>query len=329
MYKAIKGIKLGDFRMLNERSNTDILRELDKLVIGHEKAKKLLITLVNRSKMAHAHKYGYILQNRQELEKMNLLLIGASGTGKTFLLESLQKVCHFPLVKIDASRLNPAANQSYSHKDIEKAIRRNAIKVVADESLPYFSVQGAIDQTVVFVDEVDKLCTPFGKNDGWHTRTQSELLTLVENQEDFKHVSFVFAGAFSSLREPKKTTSIGFSSSDVGEIKEKTSISEKEIIEYGLMTEMFGRITAFNELDVLTHETMLTILDDVLLPEKLAQLSAFIDNPTKAITNTMKDELIEEALSSGQGVRHMKRKLNTMFLDMEFSYEQHKQLMVT
>lgn len=312
--------------MLGYASNTEILRQLDRLVIGHREAKKLLITLVNRSKMAHAHKYGYIQSNIQDIEKMNLLLIGASGTGKTFLLESLQKVCHFPLVKIDGSRLNPAANQSYSYEDIIKAVRKNAVKLVADETVPYFSIEGTIDQTIVFIDEVDKLCTSYGKNDSWHIRTQSELLTLVENQDLYKNVSFVFAGAFTSLREPKKSTNIGLTAKNVGESIEKSNISEKDLIEFGLMTEMMGRITAFNELDVMTHETMLTILDDVLLPEKLSQLSAFISNPTKAITNTMKDEIIEEALASEQGVRYMKRKLNTMFLDMEFEYEERRQL---
>lgn len=312
--------------MLGHTTNTELLRQLDEMVVGHTEAKKLLITLVNRSKMSHRLKWG---EYKDPLEKMNLLLIGASGTGKTFLLESLQKLVHFPLVKVDASRLNPASNMSYSYKDIQMEITKTAQALVDDQTKPYWSLEGTVDQTVVFIDEVDKLCTPYGKNDGWHSRTQGELLTLVENQDEFKRVSFVFAGAFTKLREKQKSTSIGLTSTDVGEYTEREQIVEQDLVDFGLTTELLGRITAINELDVMTESTMLTILDTLLLPNKLKELSHFIDNPIAAITDTMKQEMVEEALNSGQGVRYLKRHLNDMFLDIEFGYEARKQLVTT
>jgi len=304
--------------MLGHATNQQILSEMDDLVIGHEKAKKLLITLVNRSKMSHRRKF---LEGEPPLEKMNLLLIGASGTGKTHLIESLQKLINFPLVKIDGSRLNPEANATYSYKDIQKAIVANAKRLVADSSQPYFSLEGTIDQTVVFIDEMDKLCISFGKTEGWNTRTQGELLTLVEDQEDFKNVSFVFAGAFTQLRQTTKSSSIGFSSTDVGDDVTKECITEKDLIKIGLTTELLGRITAINELDVMTYDTMLTILETLIIPNKLQDISHFTSNGIDMFTEAFKDKLIKDALDSGQGVRYLKRKINDMFLDLEFEYE--------
>lgn len=311
--------------MLRERTNQDILEELDKYVIGHQEAKKLLITLVNRSKMAHVQKYGYL---NDSMSKMNCLLIGASGTGKTHLVNSLQKIVHFPLIKIDASQLNPAANQSYSVKDVKKSIVHNAERLVQDDSTPYNSLEGTVDQTIVFLDEMDKLCMPFGKNDGWNVRTQSELLTFIEDQDEFKNVSFIFAGAFTKLRQKQKSSSIGFNQEDVGELLQIGSITDKQLMDYGMSTELLGRISAITELDELTEETMSIILNTMLLPEKYKELEYFIQDVSKSFCQDLSSEFIKEALESGQGVRYLKRRLNKHFLDLEFDYEekQHRTL---
>lgn len=310
--------------MLYDKPNKQILEEMDRIVIGHNKAKKLLISLVNRSKLSHKLKW---IDEKAPIEKMNLLLIGASGTGKTYLLETLSSICDFPLYKVDASRLNPAANKSYSVLDLEEDLIQFAKFLISRYPDRYFSVDGVLDQLVVFMDEIDKLAAPFGSSDGWQEKTQGELLTMIENTELFKNTSFVFAGAFTKLRTKEIKTPMGFSATE--ETSEVGEITEKDLIEYGIMPELMGRITAFNELDVLTEEMMTTILETQLLPRKLRDISFLIPNVEQNITEEDKHTFVRNAMDSDQGVRHMKRALGEFFLDMEFNFEDHRQLITT
>lgn len=305
--------------MYLERTNKELLEEMNKHVIGHEKAKKLLITLVNRSRISHRLKY---VENLEPLDKMNLLLIGASGTGKTYMLETLSKLVGFPLVKVDASKINPTGNNTYAVKDIEQAILFNARLMMSTYPDTYFSLEGTVSRTVVFMDEFDKLALEYGTRDAWQQRAQSEILTLVENSEMFKEVSFVFAGAFTNLRKEREIVkeSIGFVSDD--SIKQdKTAITEKDLVNAGVITELMGRINAFTELDVLTYEMMEEILETQLIPKKLEQLKYFDTDAASNLTKESKTCIIKDAMESGQGVRHMKRELTNRFLDMEFNYE--------
>lgn len=313
--------------MYFNKSNKEILAELDKHVIGHEQAKKMLISLVNRSKMAYYHKYLDETYN-DTIEPMNMLLVGASGTGKTHLVQSLKKLVDFPLVIIDAGQLEPTGgSKAQDSKYIMQQVVENAKRLVLEGlhtgKAKYHSVEGTVDQTIVFIDECDKLAKAFEASGNWNRQIQYSLLTLLENQEELKHVSFVLAGAFTDLRKdraPKR--SIGFNSKELSE--EVQPITDADIIKYGLVTELVGRISSIVELEVLDEEKLTTILETILIPQSLRNLAFLGINGEDALTSDVKESIVKIAVESGQGVRSMKRSLNLILNDLEFNYEENQ-----
>lgn len=308
--------------MINNKSNAELLKEFDKHVIGHTEAKKMLIKLVNRSKTAHYHKY-LAEERTDDIETLSCLLVGASGTGKTHLVNTLQKLVDFPLIRVDATSLGPAGSAAKKGAStIMKDITDNA-QIMAHEQGAYHSMYGTVDQTIVFIDEVDKLAEEWVSGSNWQKQTQATLLALVENDEHFKNVSFIFAGAFGGIEEVQKSkntsSKIGFNS--VVEKEELGKVTDKDIIKYGLMPELVGRISDISVLDVLDYDTMETILRQTIIPNKINQLSKFMDVNENTITNEQVHNIIEKAMASGQGARSLKREVEGIFSDLEFNFE--------
>lgn len=217
--------------------NKTLLEELDYYVVGHTEAKKALITLVMRSRLRHFQKYIKEMDSDYLLQPMKILLMGASGSGKTHLVESLQKITHFPLLRIDATHLGPSGSGgSIKPNDLRKMIIEKA--TIACDLSPnrYYSVEEAVDSTVVFVDEIDKLGVSFDSSGNWNSHVQSNFLTLFDNKAEFSGLSFVFAGAFTGITKEKETKrSIGFSFNEtIGE----DEFLDDQIIKYGLIPEL-------------------------------------------------------------------------------------------
>jgi len=308
--------------MINGKTNAEILKEFDKHVIGHTAAKKMLISLVNRSKTAYYHKFLSPTPS-DDIETMNCLLIGDSGTGKTHLVNTLQKLVNFPLIKVDATQLGPSGSVAPMNTEkLLKDIVNNAKELVYDAtSCEYHTLEGTVDQTIVFIDEVDKLSDAFSQKDSnWNKQTQSTLLNLLENTEEFKNVSFILAGAFVGLQnktEGKK--GMGFQKVDIEE--EFKTVTDKCIIKYGMMPELVGRLNNVTVLDVLERKEMLDILEKTIIPQKIKQLKRFMYIPKDYITKIQKRDMVDRALESGQGARSLKREVNNVFSDLEFNFE--------
>jgi len=285
--------------------NYEILNALNEHVHGHEKSKKALIVTINRNKKRYFQKQ---VSLEPQAPKLNLLLVGESGTGKTLLLESLAKIMRFPLVRVDATKLdNSTRKEEFNAAAIAKLIREEATKALAEGK--YFSLQGAIDQTVVFVDEVDKLGISFDSTGNWNTMIQSSLLTLVDNKAEFEGVTWIMAGAFSRAREQAiSSKSIGFFGQNA---EEQKPISKKfDALKWGIIPELLGRIGVVSELDKLDKEAYLHILRKHILPA--------IGNVTLEIDE---EAIVTEAMNSGMGVRHLTTLVNEALMDVEFETE--------
>ncbi len=196
--------------MHDYKSNRELLEEFNQSVRGHIEAKKAIIKLVNRSKIRYNQKYKHLNENYHTIETNKILLLGASGTGKTFLVETAAKIMNFPLVKIDATELAPASADGLTLERLKKLIIEKANNLV--ESSPnYHSEAGVIGQTVIFIDEIDKLAKPAGDKSGdWHKRIQASLLTFIEDKQLYRGLSFIFAGAFTGIEQQVTSMSIGF-----------------------------------------------------------------------------------------------------------------------
>lgn len=293
------------------KTNREILNALDVLVYGHTTVKKSLITCIQRSKERYYQTWGLMRKQEAVIPKMNVLILGQSGTGKTLMVESLAKLLTFPLIRLDATNLTPSGNsEGTGIKLIHKMIRDNAQSLLNTHE-NYKSIEGIIDQTVVFIDEIDKLGLSFDSTGNWNKQIQANLLGMVEDQGLFKNVTFVFAGAFNALREKQvKSRGIGFNLAEVEPVSEKNT----DITKAGIIPELAGRINMIRALDVFTAEDFKKVLEDRILPNMEQQMPhLFID-----FTNEEKDAIVKEALENKQGIRAMQRSVNERYMELEF-----------
>lgn len=302
---------------MSRSSNESLMAALDEYVFGHADAKKALITMLNRSKLRWYQKYMKEMYEENLINPLKILLIASSGTGKTHLIESLRNVVHFPLVRVDATQMNPAGSSGgVKVSDLKKLITEEATNCCLDYPNLYYSVEGAIDQTVVFVDEIDKLGTPFESSGNWNKHVQSNFLTMFDNKTEFSGVSFVFAGSFSDITNKKSVQkSFGFLNDNTTD--DDGEILDEKILNSGLIPELLGRINCIVELDVFTEEDLLRILKERVVPKKLVDLAAYglfnVDVPEEKLK-----EMVLLCLKSGQGVRHLQRQVDKYCLELEY-----------
>lgn len=307
--------------MIGGHTNKELLGMYDELVVGHTEAKKTLINLVNRSKIRHYQKWIALEPSEFLIPTTNCLLIGGSGTGKTFLVQSLQKIIDFPLIIVDATRLTmTSASGGVKNSDIIDMIRCKAREHAEDNSGYYHSVEGAMDQMVVFIDEIDKLAWGVNENDAWNKRVQANFLSIFENSDELSGCSFIFAGAFSGLESVKKDvkSSIGFCGTN-GK-KEPQKLLDEAVVKYGLIPELVGRIPNIIELDKFTRDDYRKILFETLIPIKQSEL-LYYNCQTVSLSEEVVESILDKVEDSGQGVRSLKRELNKITSELEFNYE--------
>ena len=303
-------------------ANRRIYQELSELVIGHDNAKKVLINLINRSKLRYYQKWGLLAQKSDDLVKLsNCLLIGDSGTGKTHLVESLSKIMKFPLLKIDATDLNPTgASGGIKSEDLIKQVSRCAKDAMEDDPQTYWSYDGTLDQVVVFVDEVDKLGQKLSTD--WNQHVQSNFLALFENKAAYDGISFIFAGAFTGMeKKAVKAKQFGFHKNE-DEIVKAGDLAQS-VIKFGLIPEFVGRLNNIVTLDTLTKDDYITILINNIMPRASKTLEFYgIEDYTLSISEI--DRLADEAQKSGLGVRALETGVNKLMVELEFSPDSYE-----
>lgn len=297
-------------------SNKWIMNSLDDYVFGHLEAKKALITMLNRARLRHHQKFIKEMGDDYLISPLKILLIAPSGTGKTYLVESLRRIVPFPFIRVDATQMNPAGSSGgVKMEQLKKMIVEEATRCCIDYPDYYFSIEGAVDRTVVFIDEIDKLGTSFESSGNWNQHVQSNFLTLFDNKHEYSGVSFVFAGAFSEITKTINNRSIGFTT---GKHLEKTQAIDEKLTKSGLIPELVGRINYIAELDIFTEADLFKILKTKLLPKKYRDLAGYgifnAELPDKELK-----EIVALGVKSGQGVRFLQRAIDKHFLELEYN----------
>lgn len=258
----------------------ELLKFLNDYVIGQEQAKKVLSVAVynHYKRLQNSH-----ISNGVELDKSNILMIGPTGSGKTLLAQTLARILDVPFTVADATTLTEAG---YVGDDVENVIKSLLSKCD-------FDVKRA-EQGIIFIDEIDKISrrsdSPSITRDVSGEGVQQAMLKLIEgtvasvppqggrkhpNQEtidvDTSKILFICGGAFGGLdkvigRRVEKATGIGFSA-DVKDLSEDKNLTElfkliepEDLISYGLIPELVGRLTVQTMLGELDEAALIQIL---------------------------------------------------------------------
>lgn len=311
-----------------------IKAQLDEYVIGQDKAKKVISVAVYN----HYKRVATGTMDDIEIEKSNILMIGPTGSGKTYLVKTLARLLDVPLAIADATSLTEAG---YIGDDIESVISKLLAAAGND-------VKKA-ERGIVFIDEIDKIAKKKSTTarDVSGESVQQGMLKLLEGSEvevpvgansknamvplttvNTRNILFICGGAFPDLSDIiknrlNKSSSIGFNS----ELKDKydddenilSYVTTEDLKKFGMIPEFLGRLPIVCTLSGLTKEALITILKEpknAILKQyqKLLELDEvdlrFDDGALEAIA--------KKALEKDTGARALRSIIEEFMLDIMY-----------
>ena len=318
----------GELEALNP---VNIKEHLDQYVIGQDDAKTVLSVAV-------ANHYKRITNPPKdfELDKSNVLILGATGSGKTLMAKTIAGYLDVPFTIADATTLTESG---YVGDDVENVIQK--LYTNSGGSVP------KTEQGIVFIDEIDKI-TRKSENtsitrDVSGEGVQQGLLKIVEGTEcrvpphggrkhpdaqtitiNTKNILFIVGGAFTELEkqiENREAGGIGFGAS-IKEQNTKNYLSDvkpEDLIKYGLIPEFVGRFSMITHVNKLTEDQLVKILTE---PKnaiiKQMQYLFNLDDINIDFTKEAKISIARKAKELGTNARGLKNIMDNMLLPFQF-----------
>ena len=311
-----------------------IKESLDKYVVGQEHAKKVMSVAVYN----HYKRVATDTMDSIEIEKSNILMIGPTGCGKTYMVRTLAKLLDVPLAIADATSLTEAG---YIGDDIESVISK--LLAAADNDVE------KAENGIVFIDEIDKIAKKENSNhrDVSGESVQQGMLKLLEGSEvevpvgasskgamvplatvNTRNILFICGGAFPGLEDIikerlSKTNSIGFG----GTLKDSyendpnilSKVTTEDIRKFGMIPEFIGRLPIVTTLQNLTKEMLVKIMTEpknAILKQyqKLLEL----DEVKLEFADDALDVIAEKALELKTGARGLRSIIEDYMLDIMY-----------
>ncbi len=311
-----------------------IKAKLDEFIIGQERAKKVIAVAVYN----HYKRIGSPYGNDVEIEKSNMLMIGPTGSGKTYLVKTLARLLNVPLAITDATSLTEAG---YIGDDVESVISK-LLAAAGNDTVK-------AERGIVFIDEIDKIAKKRNTNsrDVSGESVQQGLLKLLEGSDvevpvgassknamvplttvNTENILFICGGAFPDLDKVikarlNKQSSIGFKADLKDKYDDDMNILEKATVEdlreYGMIPEFLGRLPILFSLEGLTKDMLIKVLKEpknAILKQYQSLLA--MDEVDLEFAPDALEVIAEKALEKKTGARALRAILEDIMLDIMY-----------